>query len=332
MGAVFLLEVKLDSTYLYSEFTTLTPGSGFRLFPFGRVHKGGNVYDITPEFAKTIKLPHFAPPIKLGSHEDETPAGGFITSLEVRDDGLYAIPEWNEVGKKAIDSGSFRYNSPEILWQGGLQNPKDGIVIRDPLIVGSALLHMPHLGNDAALYSVEPIDNKEIDMLENVTVPKNLWDKFNAFIDSRITPPEPQKVEVIPDDYEAAKRERDEFKSKIDAIEAEKIRTTRVEKFEAELKETKADPALADLLADLPDEKADGIMKQFRALSEQINASALLGEKGSEGGPIDDPKAAFNALVLKYGAEHKVDYNAAFEIVKTENPELFSAWAVKKEK
>ncbi len=317
----------MDTTYLYDEFTTLTPGEAFKLFPFGRVYKNGKAHDITPEFVKQIHLPHFTAPIKLGSHEDTTPAGGFIKALEIREDGLYAVPEWNEAGQKAIADGAFRFNSPEILWEGGLENPKDGSVIRAPLIVGTALLHTPHLGNDVALYSVQPIKETKI-MEENYTIPKSMWDKFTALLN----PPQPEKVEVVPEDYEAAKLERDEYKSKLVAIEAEKERKARVEKFEADLKETKADPTMAELLADVPQDTADAIMKQFRALSERVDETALTGEIGTEGGEIKDPKAEFNALVLKYAAEKSVDYNSAFEIIKTENADLFVQAFAKKEK
>ena len=101
------------------------------------------------------------------------------------------------------------------------------------------------------------------------------------------------------------------------------LRAAQVEKFEAELKETKADPTLAELLAGVPQETAEAVMKQFRALSEQIDASAILKEKGSEGGEVEDPKAAFNAIVLSKSAEAKISYNAAFEVVKAEQPDLF---------
>ena len=326
---------------MYSEFTTLIPGNGFRLFPFGRVHKGGVIHDITPEFAKSIRLPHFAAAIKLGSHEDTTPAGGFITALEVREDGLYAIPEWNDAGQKAVNDGAYRFNSPEILWEGGLENPKDGSIIRAPLIVGSALLHTPHLGNDAAMYGIEPI-TQETNMLENYAVPKNLWDKFNAFLESKLTPAEPLKVEVIPDDYEAAKLERDELKSKqLEREQADKTAAVKTEliaklqkkeDFGALYTEPLAADEAANVLAGMNDEQREWVMKNIRALNAQADASKLLVETGSAGGAIEDPKAAFNALVLKYGAEKKVDYNAAFEIIKTENADLFASAFARKEK
>jgi len=325
--AVFWLT--MDNTYLFSNFVTTKQGDGYRLFPFGKVVKGGREHIITPELAKLFKLPHFKPAIKLGSHEETTPAGGHIIGLEVREDGLYAIPEWNEQGIKALNDGAYRYQSPEIIWQdGGLEDPTSGNFIEGPMILGDALLHTPHLGEATAMYSITEI-KKEINMEGTVNVPANLWEKFTAFIDSRLNPPEPQKVEVVPEDYEAAKKARDEYKAQLDAMEAEKVRLVRVEKFETELKETKADPTLAELLAGLPDEQAEAVMKQFRALSEQINADALTKETGSEGGAVEDPKAAFNALVLEYSAKNGITYDKAFEIVKVQNKELFTAWAVK---
>ena len=164
--------------------------------------------------------------------------------------------------------------------------------------------------------------------MENVTVPASLWDQFTAFIQSRLTPPEPEKVEVvkevIPDEYKAAVVERDELKAKIAEQENAAARKARVEKFDADLKATKADPALADLLADLSDEKAEAIMKQFRALSAQVDETELTGEVGAEGsGNVDDPKAAFNAAVLAMSAEKHINYNAAFEEVKHAQPDLF---------
>jgi hypothetical protein len=322
----------MEKVSIIDKFITLTPGDGFRIFPFGSIYKNGVKREMTPEFAKQITLPHFRAPIKLGSHDDTTPAGGFITKLEVREDGLYAIPEWNDAGKKAIQDGAYRFNSPEILWEGGLENPTDGSMISAPMVLGTALLHMPHLGEATALYSIEPTTTEEKLMSENVTIPQNMWDKFIAPLFAR--EPEVQTVEVVkePEDYAATKIERDELKAKIEAQEAAGNRRARVEKFTAELGETKADPALSDLLADLPDEKAEAIMRQFKALSEQINETALTGEAGVEGkGEVttDDPKLDFNRVVVNLAEEKSINYNAAFEQVKSAQPDLFLAWAKK---
>jgi hypothetical protein len=322
-----------NTTYLIDNYTTTKTGAGYRLFPFGVIYKNGKRREITPELASQFKLPHFKPAIKLGSHEDPTPAGGFIVGLEVREDGLYAVPEWNEKGEIALQDGAYRYHSPEVIWDdGAIENPTDGTMINGPLILGDALLHMPHLGEATALYSIEPTTTEEKPMSENVTIPQNMWDKFIAPLFAR--EPEVQTVEVVkePEDYAATKIERDELKAKIEAQEAAGARKARVEKFTAELGETKADPALSDLLADLPDEKAEAIMRQFKALSEQINETALTGEAGVEGkGEVttDDPKLDFNRVVVNLAEEKSINYNAAFEQVKSAQPDLFLAWAKK---
>jgi hypothetical protein len=319
-----------NTTYLIDEYVTTKAGQAYRLFPFGKIIKNGKTREITPDIASQFKLPHFKPAVKLGSHDDATPAGGHIVALEVRADGLYAIPEWNEKGEIALTDGAYRYHSPEVIWSdGAIEDPTSGAMINGPLIVGDALLHMPHLGEATALYSIEPTTTEEIPMSENVTIPQNMWDKFIAPLFAR----EPEVKEVVktvePEDYAATKIERDELKAKIEAQEAAGARKARVEKFTAELGETKADPALSDLLADLPDEKAEAIMRQFKALSEQINETVLTDERGAEGATAEDPKAAFNAAVLALSADKKISYNAAFEEVKQAQPDLFLAWAKK---
>ena len=160
-------------------------------------------------------------------------------------------------------------------------------------------------------------------MEENITMPKSLWDKFVAPLFEHKS--EIQVVEKLPEDYETAKKERDEYASKLAQIEAEKNRAARVEKFSAALKETKVNFELSELLADLPDEKAEAIMKEFKALSAQIDESKLTQEQGTEGEAETDPKAAFNAAVLAMSAEKKINYNAAFEQMKAAQPDLFKA-------
>ena len=334
---------QMDTTFLIDDYVNTKMGEPYRLFPFGKIVKNGKTREITPEYAQKFKLPHFKPPVKLGSHEDETPAGGHIVGLEVREDGLYAVPEWNDKGSIALSDGSYRYHSPEVIWDdAGLEDPTNGNYIMGPLILGDAMLHTPHLGEATALYSIEPV-TKEKDMAtENISVPAGLWDTFTAFLNSKLTPVEPQKIEVVPEDYEATKQERDEFKAKLAEREQVEKAVAEKAKIVAELQnkdnfgmqyvESKAADEAASMMAGMSPEQREWCMRNFRAFIAQINTTKLLGEEGTEGGAIDDPKAAFNALVLKYSAEKKVDYNTAFEIVKSENPELFTAWAVKKEK
>lgn len=310
---------------LFDEFVNVKAGEPYRLFPFGKIVKNGKVREITPEFAATIKLPHFKPAIKLGSHEDATPAAGHIIALEVRADGLYAVPEFNDKGTQAIADGAFRYHSPEIIWEGGLEDP-DGGVMNAPLIMGDALLHTPHLGESAALYEIEEISQENI--MDNVTIPATFWEKYVAPLLER--KPEKEIVEKVvePEDYATTKQERDDLKAQIEKQQANDARKVRVEKFDTDLKATKADPTLAELLADVPAETAEAVMKQFRALSAQVDSGAARGEQGtSEDGSTanNDPQAAFNARVLAVSTEKNILYQAAFEHVKNTEKELFNA-------
>jgi len=317
--------------YLVEKYVSTQSGEPYRLFKFGVIRtKDGRKIELTPEYARTIKLPPFKPPIKLGSHADETPAGGHIVGLEIRDDGVYVVPEWNEQGMKAQKDGAYRYQSPEIIWHDGALATNEG-VISGPLVVGDALLHNPYLGEDTAFYSVEEI-KQENTMDENIQFPKSFWDKFVApLIAKNQEVKEVEKVvQVVPEDYEATKIKLAEYEAERVKLQAEAERKTRVEKYESELKETKADPSLAEILADLAPEQAEAIAKQFRALSEQINVSNIEDENGSSASEgIDDPKGKFNALVLERSKEKGISYNSAFEVIKLEQPELFKAWAVK---
>ena len=319
----------METTYLVDEYVTTRPGEPYRLFPFGRIVKGGKSRHITPEYAATIRLPHFKPPIKLGSHREETPAGGHIIALEVRSDGLYAIPAHNERGEAAIQEGHYRYHSPEIIWHDGyLEHPTTGERIQGPLIVGDALLHMPHLGEAAALYSVEI--SRGDDMSEMMSVPAPLYERFTAWIDQTLKRGEAPPPPAVPDDYAAVKAKAeqvDTLSARIATMEAEAAKQAKLSHFAAEVGKTKAvKTGAAEMLAAMSDEQSEWVLQQFAALSAQINESALLGEVGVPGNEPADPKAAFNAAVLAKASEKGVDYNAAMDMVKAEKPELFAAY------
>lgn len=329
-GALFVYRTMENSDYLIDAYVTTRPGEPYRLLPFGRIYKAGKAIDITPEYAARFKLPHFRPAVKLGSHDDTTPAGGHITGLEVRADGLYALTEMNDKGAQAMNDGAYRYHSPEVLWEGGYEDPKTGELIPGPLIVGDALLHNPHLGEAAALYSVEPFTRSKSMTDETVQVPKGLLDRFMAIFDKRMSEPEtpePAPAPVVPDEFkaqfESATKERDEFKARLDAMEAEKVKAARVEHFGAQLKETKVSEG-AEILAAMSDEQAAWVVTQFKALSAQVNESALFSEKGTSGGAAPTTLEALDAAIKGKMADAKLDYNAALIALRQEKPDLFN--------
>lgn len=319
------------SDYLLDSYVMTKPGQAYRLFPFGKIVKGGKERIITPEVAAKFRLPHFKPPIKLGSHNDATPAGGHIVALEVREDGLYAIPEINDEGESAINKGAYRYHSPEVVWDDGyLEDPTSGEHINGPLIVGDALLHMPHLGEAAALYSIK--EQSEVkNMTETVQVPVSFWEKFLARFEREPEQPEqPQKNDGQPERFDALQAERDELAAKVQAMEAEKEQAARVDAFAVQLKETKVS-AGADVLAGMTDEQAEWVMQQFKALSAQIDESALTQPVGSDGAGADNPLEILQAKIGEVMQAEGVDYSAALRKVQATEPNLIVAAYPRKE-
>lgn len=320
--------------YVITEFVSVAAGEPFRLLPFGRLVKNGKAREITAEIARRFRLPHFRPPIKLGSHRDETPAGGHIVALEVREDGLYAVPEYNDEGAAAMARGAYRYHSPEIVWEGGFEDPITGAVQEGPLIVGDALLHTPHLGEAAALYTAEiENDEGETDMTnETVTVPVSWLDRLFGRTQEEPTPPEPQnhaaEAGVDADQFAAVQAERDELAARLERLEGERALAARIERFEGELAETPLaeDADLPGILAGLPEETAAELLRRFRALAEQARVSALTADVGHEGqAATGDPVADLDKAIRSVMAKDGVDYNHALGKVSAEQPELLKA-------
>lgn len=315
--------------FLVDEFVATQPGQAIRLFPFGTLIKDGKTRTIDRDLAAKFRLPHFKPPIKLGSHEEVTPAGGHILSLFVGEDGLYGLPEFTEKGAQALKDGAYRYHSPEVIWEDGwIEDPSTGSKVFGPLIVGDALLHTPHLGEGAALYTVKK--GQDIMAEGTIPVPTPLWEKFLGWFNRNAEPPAAGDPPV-PEAYQVALRERDQLKAQIKQMETQQAHAARVQKFEAEVAATKANrEGLAELLAGMSDETAGRILQELKALSAQIVESTLTGEHGSAGTGLTGtatPTEAFNALVLAKAAELKVPYPQAFEIVKAGNADLFEAMA-----
>lgn len=313
----------------------------YRWLPFGTITKNGRSLVVDEKFAAALKLPHFRPPIKLGSHDELTPAGGHILAFETRADGIYVMPEYNPAGEKALSEGHYRYHSAEIITRGAMELP-DGTRLEAPIILGDAFLHTPHLGEQAALYTAEVI--KELDhMSDDVTIPVPLLKQLFSFLNRAPEPPAaPAPVEPSAPgaDESAAKLAAAEAKvaelsAQLTAREAAEALAARVAQFTSQLTEAKVDTALAVVLAALPNETTAPIMVAFKALAEQIKVSNLTAPVGSQTPPgtQGDPKLALHTAILSKMAELKsTDYNAALDVVQAEQPELFAAgFGAKKE-
>lgn len=317
----------VKSIYLVDQFVSVKVGEPYRLFPFGAIRKNGRTIEITPELAKNFKLPHFKPAIKLGSHEDATPAGGHIIGLEIRPDGVYAIPEWNENGTAAMTSGAYRYHSPEIIWEGEILDSVTGLTITAPIIMGDALLHNPALGEAAAFYSVE---KTEVNMSEMTTVPTSFLERLLSRFD-RDEQKAPEPVQPVNVDEFAVKIQEKEaeiarYKAQVEQMEAAAAAAERIAQFSAQFKESPAvagDHELHTILARLPEADAAVLVTKFKALSAQIDEFAATGDAGKDGNGEELTGEKLVDIATAYAAEHKVDFNTAVAKLAVERPELF---------
>ena len=163
--------------------------------------------------------------------------------------------------------------------------------------------------------------------METVQVPKSFWEKLTAWWDkSMVTqaePPAPPAPIVDVEALTAALAERDELAAKLAEIEAMKVQAERVEKYRAELVDTKAEPN-AEMLASMTDEQAAWVVAQLKALSNQIATNdAITQELGSEGTNDLSGAELLDATIKRVASERGLFYQDAMMAVRVEHPELF---------
>lgn len=329
--------------YIVENFVATKPGEPYLWMPFGVIRKGGATRNVTPELAAKFKLPHFKPPIKLGSHDEVTPAGGHIAAFEIRADGIWVTPELVASGERALSDGAYRYHSPEVIWEDGfIQNPTSGELVKGPFIMGDALLHTPHLGEKTALYTIEKESNS---MSDTVSIPTGLWNKFVARIlpDENLSTPTPilpapalvaqESDEVMTLKAQASKA--DEYRAQLETLQADIARKEQLTALAGELANAElfnatisgAASTAAEHLADMPDATRAWVVQTFRALSAQINESNVIAKVGTVAKETSaDPIKQFDLAIRERMTADKVDYNTAVNRVATSQPELHSAY------
>ena len=342
-------------TELQENLVSVRPGEPFRLMQFGEYFYRGQKRTLTPEKARAFKLPHFKPPIKLGSHDDATPGGGTIQALQVRSDGLYVVPQLTDKGAQALAEGYYRYHSPEIIWEeGGIEDHGTGKTQSGPMVVGVALLHTPHLGESTALYSAQSGGRQMGD--NTVTVPQSFFDKLTAMLGlggqpNLGTPLHQQGGQPSPDAEKltAALKERDELKAQFDKLKADMDKLSaerqaaqkvadlvaelkKVERFGAVFADDKAAVEAAQHLASLSEAEQKWFIERLAALATQIKESNLVGAMGDGSRKVEQtPVTALNAAVAekmsmmaKSGAV--LGYADALQLVIKEKPDLYAAY------
>ena len=141
-------------------------GKPFRIFPIGEFKRGERTIDLTKERLSEMKVnyeadrPRWKAPIYAGHPTDvqpDPPKLGNVASLELKDDGLYAVPEYSEKGKELVDEESYQYVSPGILWKlsGASYTDEQGNEF-DNVLDHVALTNRPFFGSRTAIFSSDP--------------------------------------------------------------------------------------------------------------------------------------------------------------------------------
>lgn len=104
------------------------PPSRIPLHPFGTFYGNGQRFTFDQESLAAVQaqLATLGNPWPLDWHHatlkveegqaERAPAAGFITGVEVVDDFVYGLVEWNPRGAEAVLSGDFSYVSPVLLY------------------------------------------------------------------------------------------------------------------------------------------------------------------------------------------------------------------------
>lgn len=190
----------------------------------------------------------------------ELPAQGWITKVEVRDNGLWGMVEWNELGKETLSDKQFKFFSPEFYRD--YEDPQTHQLYRN-VLTGGALTKQPYFKELEAVVFSEPKlketfnENNTMD-LKDLLVKKieDLSDDEKAFIKSHAA--------------ELTDEQKVSHTAIIDAPAEETATETDEEKSAREAKEA-SDKEAENVAAGL---NADGSAKTAEQLSEKILISA----------------------------------------------------------
>lgn len=138
-------------------------GKPFRVMPLGTFKRGDRTLTITKDDLQQMAAnfeggrPRWKVPLYFGhptAEQPDPPKAGNVASVEVRDDGLYAVPEYTDKGKTSVEAGEYQFTSPGVLWNknGSAYVDEQGRQF-DNVIEHVALTNRPFFGSHVALFS-----------------------------------------------------------------------------------------------------------------------------------------------------------------------------------
>jgi phage I-like protein len=252
----------------------------------------------------------------------DTTAAAWLTKVEARENGLWGLFEFSDVGKPAVENKRYRFLSPELgVDASGVS--KDGDTVRPVALESVGLTNRPNLK------TLTPLSNKEPDA-QGVQNAADMAGKENTMKEIITALGLPDNAEM-PAVLNAVKA----LQSQAKELPAVQNRLAALQKKELESEVEKDLVKFAPVIQNREEVKAQLIANRDAALKILSALKPAPEEKGKTVHNRADAKtpespglptgkaAAQDALVKQIRNRDKCDYKTAFNSARREKPELF---------
>lgn len=269
-------------------------------------------------------------------HDHEGGAVGWMKSLSVQGDTLWATPEWTDQGAADVGAGKYRYFSPHF---GPWKDPESGDTHRVVLMSG-AITNFPFLKGMQPISLNEFAEQRRKEARVSVTVED--LEKRLTEAEARVTAADEAREKALTEAAEARE------KALTEASDREKLLTERIQRMERdgmvkrlterirgngnpnhriigdEDKKVALVVKLAETFGEESEEVTDYLADQ-EAVSEAVRASGAFNEVGSTREGRSDADGQYEAKLKEImAANPTMSRGVAAQKVLSENPALYT--------
>ncbi len=292
-------------------------------------------------------------------NETKPAIGWFKKLINKGRDGLWALVEWTERGRKLLEERAYKYFSPEFYTI--YEDPETRKVLKN-VLVGGALVNKPYFKGLPAIVLSEQILKKDMDIKEILAKnPDELTEEEKDFLkenkeslseeelekfglkEPEEKPVEEEKPEEKPEEEKEASEKTTqkavmlsedtlrilERKAEQGARAMEELRRMKVSEFVSGLTFSEHNPEgvfypkSSDKVVEFVLSLSDDQLKTFKEIVAEMPKIKLFGEIGdSSGVPMSDEKRFDELVKSKLEKDRNLTYREAVEQVSAENPEL----------
>jgi len=277
--------------------------------------------DIAAELARSFNSDRLVDFEHWSSRRDgDTSAAAWMKKLEAREDGLYALMDWSGKGREAIANKVYRFFSP--VFDLRIAGKSGGKTLVEPVAVGGG-----GLTNRPQIKAIRPIVNKETTSGKSPDNPNGgermkEVAKLLGLDENADEAAIAEAVKSVQNRAQAAEERAEQIENK--ALEAEAAR------FVADRAAQISDP---EKVKQQYIENKDATVALFGSLKKpaEKKETKTVHNREQTGTPdvdalndaADDRSAEQRNAVKKYQIENKCSFQQAWDMVRSERPELF---------